>query len=92
MEIFLSNLIRDFTHSIKDIILDIDPNKSVYWFAGDLGMKLSYVYKKLGNNVHLIGSGVYERDNDHYLDVTVKPETVEIKAINFLSGQEIRIN
>ena len=79
---------RDFTHSIKDIILDIDPNKSVYWFAGDLGNKISYVYKKLGNNVHLIGSGVYERDNDHYLSVTVKPETVEIKAINFLSGQQ----
>ena len=77
----------DFTNSIKKTISDIDSNKSVYWFAGDLGMKLSYIYKKLGNNVHLIGSGVYERDNDHYLDVTVKPDTVEIKAINFLSGQ-----
>lgn len=76
-----------FNSTIKPAISDIDPGKSVYWFAGDLGMRLSYVYKKIRQNVHLIGSGVYERDSDHYLDVTIQPDTVEIKAINFLSGQ-----
>jgi len=77
----------DFTSAIKNIISNIDTNKAVYWFAGDLGLRLSSVYKKLGQNVHLIGSGVYERDNDHYLDVEIKPDTVEIKSVNFLSGQ-----
>lgn len=78
---------KDFTNAIKQTISVTGPGKSVYWFAGDLGMRLSYVYKKMRQNVHLIGSGVYERDNDHYLDVAIKPDTVEIKAVNFLSGQ-----
>lgn len=78
---------EEFTEKISNIISSIDTDKSVYWFAGDLGMKLSYVYQKLGQNVHLIGSGVYERDNDHYLDVVIKPESVEINAVNFLTSE-----
>jgi hypothetical protein len=77
-----------FTDAIKKTILEIDTNKSVYWFAGDLGMRLPYVYKKLGKNIHLIGSGVYERGSDHYLDVTINPDTVDIKTVNFLSGNK----
>ena len=78
---------QHFSNTIKPVLSRINPGKTVYWFAGDLGLRLSYIYKKMGQNEHLIGSGVYERDSDHYLDVTIKPDTVEIKAINFLSGQ-----
>ena len=77
-----------FTGAVKNTILEIDSNKAVYWFAGDLGIHLPYVYKKLQNNIHLIGSGVYERDSDHYLDVTITPDAVDIKTVNFLSGNK----
>jgi len=84
---FSVNPDKYFTDAIRNVILDMGPGKSVYWFAGDLGMRIPYIYRKLGDNVSLIGSGVYERDSDHYLDVSVKSGKVEIKTINLIAGK-----
>ena len=75
-----------FTKTIKNVISVIDANKSVNWFAGDLGMHLPLIFHTISSNIHLVGSGVYETNDDHYLDVVIKPDTLEIKSMNFLTS------
>jgi len=81
-----------FTHKIGKTLSEIDARKEVYWFAGDVGMRLSLIYKQLKPNIHFIASGLYERDEDHYLDIKVTSGKVNISAINFLSGDSSNLN